>query len=66
MITIDQEIVRIWTGPWNGGKILFLLNRYGSEAALLLVAVFGNFTESTANKTVRMDLGWMWIAAGWF
>ncbi|KZS98876.1 hypothetical protein SISNIDRAFT_480475 [Sistotremastrum niveocremeum HHB9708] len=36
LITLDQEISRIWSQPWNGGKLLFLLNRYISPTQYLL------------------------------
>ncbi|KZS98875.1 hypothetical protein SISNIDRAFT_545737 [Sistotremastrum niveocremeum HHB9708] len=36
IITLDQEVTRIWKQPWNGGKLLFLLNRYLSPTQYLL------------------------------
>ncbi|KAG8766812.1 hypothetical protein FRC12_006634 [Ceratobasidium sp. 428] len=36
VITIDQEVERIWKAPWSLPKVLFLFNRYTGPISLLV------------------------------
>ena len=53
-ITFNDELQYIWRRPtWDWSVLLFLLNRYGNEAALLVAFIFGNVLWSTQDTTVR-------------
>ncbi|KAF9524358.1 hypothetical protein CPB83DRAFT_861427 [Crepidotus variabilis] len=47
LITLDDEINLIWPSSWSLGKVLFLLNRYYSLAAVL----FNNYGFFSPNLT---------------
>ncbi|CAE6529514.1 unnamed protein product [Rhizoctonia solani] len=43
VITIDQEVERIWKSPWSLPKVLFLFNRYTGPISLLVnTTIFTN------------------------
>ncbi|CAE6490313.1 unnamed protein product [Rhizoctonia solani] len=46
VVTIDQEVERIWKSPWSLPKVLFLFNRYTGPISLLVNTTI--FTNSPA------------------
>ncbi|KJA21582.1 hypothetical protein HYPSUDRAFT_87987 [Hypholoma sublateritium FD-334 SS-4] len=65
LITLGDEVDLIWKSSWTLGKILFLLNRYYSLAAVVFnnYAVFAHTVDHTVCQNFYRWQGWTGLIA---